>query len=301
MKRVLVTGANGFIGRHSIEPLLSKGYDVHCVTSREPTKEESGVTWHQADLLSEGECACLFKEVRPSHLLHFAWYTKPGEYWVSEKNIDWVVASLHMLKNFKANGGERLTFAGTCAEYDWNYGFCSENVTPSTPGTFYGTCKNDLRQISGSFCKQNGISFSWGRIFFLYGPYEHPSRLVSSMIISLLKGEEAKCSHGGQIRDFIYSEDVASAFAALLNSNTEGTVNIASGEPVAISTIVNLISSKIGRPDLVRFGAVPVPADDPPMIVADTRRLNDEVGWTPEFDLEKGLNKAIEWWKERTI
>ncbi|HEY3272822.1 MAG TPA: NAD(P)-dependent oxidoreductase [Methanocella sp.] len=296
MKRVLVTGGSGFIGQHALPYLVEKGYEVHCVTSGAPRKE-SAVQWHRADLFSESECREIFRSVKPSHLLHFAWYTEPGKYWTSEKNLEWVRASLDILKNFKASGGTRATFAGTCAEYDRNFGFCSEGITPCVPDTLYGTCKNSLRQMASSYSELNHVSFSWGRIFFLYGPGEHPSRLVSSVIRSLLRNEEAKCTHGDQIRDFLHAEDVASAFAALLDCNVEGPVNIASGEPVSLKTVINGIGVKIGNPARISFGAIPVPANDPPVILADTRRLNKEVGWKQKYSLDAGLDDVIEWWK----
>jgi nucleoside-diphosphate-sugar epimerase len=298
MKRVIITGATGFIGRQALKHVDRKNFEIHCVTTKNVKSGNQGIIWHTADLLNAQECNDLFNAVNPTHLLHFAWYTEPGKYPVSEKNIDWLNASLLMLKHFGRCNGERVTFAGTCFEYDLQYGFCSENVTPDRPKTMYGICKNSLRQVSESFCAQNDISFSWGRIFFLYGPHEPPSRLVPSVIISLLKDEQAKVSHGKQIRDFLHSEDVASAMVALLESDVKGIVNIGSGVPVSIKDVVHKISVMLGRTELVRFGTIPTPEEDPPLIVADVRRLTEEVGWKPRYNLDNGLDKTIEWWKE---
>jgi len=299
MRRVIITGARGFIGRQALQYLDRKNFEIHSITTHQNVESgNQGVIWHTTDLLNAQECYDLFNTVNPSHLLHFAWYTEPGKYQTSEKNIDWLHASLLILKYFNKFNGERVTFAGTCFEYDLNYGFCSENVTPDRPRTLYGMCKNSLRQVSESFCAQNDISFSWGRIFFLYGPHEHPSRLVPSVIISLLKGEQAKVTHGKQIRDFLYSEDVASAMVALMESDVKGTVNIGSGVPVSIKDIVNKISLILGRTELIRYGAIQTPEDEPPLIVADVRRLNNEVGWRQRYNLDAGLDKTIQWWKK---
>ncbi|MFA5771259.1 MAG: NAD(P)-dependent oxidoreductase [Thermoplasmata archaeon] len=299
MRRVIVTGAKGFIGRHSIQYLRDKNFEVHCVTTKNASvNDDKGVMWHRLDLLNEKECYDLFSTVRPSHLLHFAWYTEHGKYWTSDRNHDWVNASMSMLKHFKEFNGKRATFAGTCAEYDWGFGLCSEDTTPIMPKTRYGRCKNSLRQTAESFCKQYDISFSWGRIFHLFGPNEQPSRLVPSVILSLLNNNEAKCTDGTQIRDFLYSEDVASAFVSLLESSVDGAVNIASGEPVSVHDLVGKIGQKIGKVKLIRFGALPQPKDEPPLIVADIRKLKSEVCWKPKYDLEQGLDRTIEWWRE---
>ena len=260
-----------------------------------------GVQWHMADLFNPIHIGSLIEKIGPTHLLHFAWYTKPGEYWTSIENLRWLQASLDILQVFKRHGGRRVLMAGTCAEYDWRYGYCSEQITPLNPATLYGTCKKSLYEVLISYARQEGLSASWGRVFFLYGPHEHPSRLVPSIINALLDERVAPCTLGTQIRDFLYVEDVASAFAALLDSNLEGSVNIASGEPVALREITHLLAEKLGRLDLVRLGAVPIPKTDPPLLVADTQRLRQEIGWTPVYNLDTGLDKTIDWWNRQRI
>ena len=99
------------------------------------------------------------------------------------------------------------------------------------PCTPYAECKIALQQTLADVGRTQGLSTAWGRIFFQFGPHEHPERLVASVIISLLSGREAPCTHGRQIRSFLHVADVGAAFAALLDSELEGAVNIGSGEP----------------------------------------------------------------------
>ena len=117
------------------------------------------------------------------------------------------------------------------------------------------------------------------------------------MIRSLLQGKVARCSHGNQVRDFLYVEDVADAFVALLNSEVSGPINIASGRPIALRELIYKIAAKFKREDLIQLGAISTPQDEPPLLVADVKRLQDEVGWTPKCDLDTGLEQTIEWWK----
>jgi nucleoside-diphosphate-sugar epimerase len=186
--------------------------------------------------------------------------------------------------------------AGSCAEYDWRYSFCKEGLTPLNPNTVYGTCKQSLQQMFDSIINTMDISGVWGRIFFLYGPHEHPARLVSSVIRSILLDRPADCSHGNQMRDFLYVKDVADAFVALLESNITGPVNIASGQPLPLKEIIYKIAEKLNRPDLVRLGALETPADDPELLAGDTNRLFNEVGWQPKYNLDQGLEETIVWW-----
>src|ERR1700683_920706 len=108
-KRVLVTGAGGFIGRSSIAPLKDKGFEVHAVfsgaASAHTRGELQGVVTHVADLLSEGQVDALLRRVAPSHLLHFAWIATPGIYWHSADNFRWVASSQYLLRKFRSLGG----------------------------------------------------------------------------------------------------------------------------------------------------------------------------------------------------
>lgn len=298
MKRVLITGATGFIGRPCAVRLAESGCEVHAV-SKTSRGDLPGVTWHSVDLLEPGRAAKLVREVQPTHLLHLAWITTPGVYLKSPENLRWVEASLGLLDAFAAHGGRRAVLAGTCFEYDWTHGWLREGVTPLAPRTLYGVCKRSLQMLAEEYCKSVGVSCAWARLFYLYGPGEHPRRLVPSVIGPLLRGEPARCTAGLQARDYLHSEDAADALTALLDSNVEGPVNVASGRPTAVRDVIYHIADQVGGRDLVQLGSLPTPPDDPPLIVADVKRLKEELGWSPRYDLARGLEQTIRWWQSR--
>lgn len=298
MKKVLVTGGNGFIGRHCLPLLQAQGYEVHAVDLTVVEAEHPDVKWHKADLLDFAQVSILVGQVQPTHLLHLAWYAIPGKFWTSMDNFRWVQASLDLLQTFASHGGHRVVMAGTCAEYDWKHGYCSEEMTPLSPATLYGACKHSLQVMMDAFSRQTGLSSAWGRVFFLYGPHEHPDRLVSSVIRSVLNGDPAHCSHGNQVRDFLHVEDVASAFVAILESDVQGPVNIGSGRPICLKEVINKIGEKTGRLNLIRLGEKAAPEDDPQLLIADTRRLREEVNWSARHGLDAGLDQTIQWWKD---
>ena len=134
-------------------------------------------------------------------------------------------------------------------------------------------------------------------MFFVFGPHESPARLGGSVARALVRGERAACSHGRQQRDFIYSEDLADAFAALLLSPVEGTVNLATGEATEVRTLVRALAAAAGRPELVDFGARPANPNEPDVLLADTARLRDEVGWVPPSGLAQRAADTIAWWR----
>lgn len=297
MKRVLITGAKGFIGRFCVPLLLQSGYEVHAVSSSEVMPHEGNVNWHKCNLLNETQQKELLKKVKPTHLLHLAWYTAHGLFWQAKENLDWLKASLHFFQTFAEEGGKRFVGSGTCAEYDFQAGYCIENTTPLKPSTLYGSAKNACQDILSHLSKQMDVNFAWGRVFHLYGPYEGEKRLVPSVILSLLKGNKALCSHGKQIRDLLYVEDVASAFVALLSSQVSGSVNIVSGQPAALHEVIQMIGRQLKRPEAICLGAIDAAKNDPPMLVGSSCRLHQEVGWQPQVDREAGISKTIHWWQ----
>jgi nucleoside-diphosphate-sugar epimerase len=281
-RRVLVTGAGGFIGRQAVPLLRDHGFEVHA-----PGRAE-------ADLLVPGVPAALIDRVRPTHLLHLAWNAIPGQFWTAPDNLDWVAASLALFRAFAASGGTRAVCVGTCAEYDWSHSELDEAATPCAPASLYGVAKDSLRRLLAASPQR--VRFAWGRVFFLYGPHEAPARLVPHVITSLLAGREALCGDGLVERDFMHVADVAAALVALLESDAEGPVNIASGHCVRLRDVIQAIGTQIGRPELIRLGARSSPANEPPRLAASVRRLTEEVGFRSIRTLDDGIADTIDWW-----
>ncbi len=300
MKRILVTGLSGHIGRYCLPMLLDKGYQIiGCGRGEPPDFASNLVEWHKADLLDLIATEQLVHEIKPTHLLNLAWYTEHGKFFNSPINIRWVEVGMILLRAFAEAGGTRFVGAGTCAEYDWNYPLLCEETTPRQPATPFGKFKNSLFEISSTYAALSNVSFAWGRVFFVYGPNELPSKLVTSVILSLLNGEPARCSLGTQVRDFSHVHDIAAGFVGLLENDAEGGVNIASGAPVRVSEITETIGNIIGRPELIELGAIPMAENDPPVISGDVRRLRDEIGVVPRYGLKDGLEDTVNHYREK--
>ena len=295
---VLVTGATGFIGRASCSALHQAGCTV-IGTYRGATAPEGMdyVTWVAADLTQKDSIATLMQQQRPSHLLALAWYMGPGNQQALE-NFHWLQHSIDLLFEFARAGGQRVTFCGSCMEYDWSQPIkLHESNTPLQPASEYGAAKAALFTAYTPLCHKLDLSASWARPFFLYGPGENPRRLASDVIISLLEGREALCTHGRQKRDFLHVADVADALVQLLLSDLEGPLNIGSGHAIALADLVGEVGRQIGASELIRLGARDARPDDPPLVEADVTRLRETLGWTPKFDLKAGLADTIRWWR----
>jgi nucleoside-diphosphate-sugar epimerase len=298
MTKVLLTGARGFVGRQIAKGLAARGMEVHAVSSVGADPSIPAEAWYRVNLMDKLATQALVDDVRPTHLVHAAWDATHGAFWTSDANYAWLSASLSLVEAFQLAGGQRLVMVGSCVEYDWRFGFCSEDVTPLNPSLPYGVCKASLFRLCLAYSNTHNISFAWARIFHVYGPYEGHKRLVSSVVRAILAGTEAHCTDGTQIRDMMHVEDAGSAIAALCASQVTGAVNIGTGKPTALSDVAREIGKQLGRPDLLRLGALPSRPDDPPLLVADNRKLNFEVGFKPLYDLSSGIARTIAFWRD---
>lgn len=299
MKRLLVTGGRGFIGRHCLEPAIAAGYEVHATLTQGTVPDDLAtldLRWHSADLLVPGACEDLVMKLRPSHVLHAAWETTHGSYWTSPNNLSWLALGARFLAAFAACGGQRFVSVGTCAEYDWSEGHLVEGETPDNPVTFYGRIKLAHHHALMAAAEQIGFSAATGRIFFGYGPHENPKRIIPYACQRLAAGQPAKFASGHLVRDFMHANDIGRGFVALLDSELGGICNVSSGKAVLLADIVNEIGRLSGRPELVHLGALPERAGDPLELVGANSKLKG-TGWRPRMTLATGLEETYWWWE----
>ncbi len=298
LSKILVTGAAGFIGLACVKQLTRAGHSVIATYRKDPHPElDTDVSWVRVDVTDTLEVSAVLQQHQPSHLLALAWYMGPGNQHALE-NFRWMQHSIDLLFAFAKAGGKRVTFCGSCMEYDWSKPVkLHEETTPLIPATEYGAAKAGFSVAFDRLCGALGLSGAWARPFFLYGPGENSRRLAADVILSLLEGRKALCTHGHQKRDFLHVDDVARAMIGLLNSNLNGPFNIGSGAAIPLAELINEIARQIDAEDLVRLGARKAREGDPPLVEADNTRLRQMLGWSPKFTLETGIADTIAWWR----
>lgn len=291
--RVLVTGASGFIGRHCVQALLHAGYEVHGVSRTSAPSIIPGVHWHHADILQPSAVTKLLEECRPTHLIHSAWSVADASYWTSMDNLTWAVRSTDLLQAAQRHGVQRVLGIGTCAEYGVDHDLCHERSTPMRPAGVYAQAKYATQILFDAAANTLRLSTAWARLFFPYGPFDHPNKLVPYTITQLLKGEPAHFSSGTQMRDLLFASDVGSAIVSVLRSRLTGPVNIASGVGLTVGDVVLRIGELMGRPDLIRRGVRQLGALEANRWVASVDRLTHETGWRATTPLDEGLLATI--------
>lgn len=290
--RVLLTGASGFLGRHVIQSLRHQGIETVALGRQCP--REGGVTdFLTADLLTTPDMAALVQAAGATHLLHLAWFAEHGRYWTSPLNLRWVEASMRLVEAFCANGGQHVVVAGSCAEYDWTYGYCREDHTPLQAATLYGTAKDATRRLVMAICAQHQVPCAWGRVFLPFGAGEVAQRLIPSLI-AVFRGQRAPFGvNASAYRDFLHVSDVAQGFRCLLQRGANGAFNISSGQATLLADLVRALADLLDADAQAVLGLTSARPGEPHLLVGANDRIQ-ALGWQPTLSLAQGLRLVVE-------
>lgn len=284
--KVMLTGATGFVGRYVAKELERQ--DIEYVSVQRGMASDDRAI--QMDLLATDELEALFQKFKPTHLVHVAWYAEHGKYWESELNVQWVLATRRLVEAFCSSGGQHVVITGTCAEYDWTHGYCVEDVTPLKPNSLYGICKDTTRRVIELIVEKHGVSMSWARVFFPYGPGETSQRLIPSLF-KAFKGEILPFGvNASSYRDLMHVEDVARAILACAESKFVGAINICSGKPMQISEVVEAVARINNCDPKIILKLAPKNQALNEFLVGDNKKLK-RLGWKQEVMLNNGLLK----------
>ncbi|MFI5284055.1 MAG: NAD-dependent epimerase/dehydratase family protein [Candidatus Dormibacterales bacterium] len=298
---ILVTGAAGFVGSQVVRQMGESEAVVALVRPGRPRPRLDGLRGRieivEADLADEAAVAAVLARYKPSTCIHAAWYAEPGKYLTSPENLGSLRSSLSLLEELATVGCRHLVGVGTCFEYEMQSAPLTEESL-TKPVTLYAAAKLAFSLVAAQRASQLGIGMAWARLFYIYGPFEDQRRLVPSAIKALSAGQQFPTTSGGQVRDYLHIEDVASGLCALSRLRLSGTFNVCSGEAVTIAGLVQTLGELLGRPELVRLGAYPTREGDPAYVCGDNHKLRTEAGWSPRYSLRDGLAQTIEWCKE---
>ena len=309
MKKILITGASGFLGMSIVSELAEfGGYDIYAVASgRRNVVFPNGVNTVTADLLDRERSKRLIEEIRPEIMVHLAWGLSEPGFLKSVNNLVWLEESLRMLRFFLESGGKYFTFAGSSAEYGSFRGFSENgetandatdaNVANLANVTLYGQCKNSFHRIASNLCGASGIKYVNLRFFPTLGKRVRANVAVPMAIAAFTAGERFVCKSPYNIWDFISVDDASKATCAVIQKQYSGVVNIASGVPRMVGDVFRTIAKKMNCEHLLSLNFENSAKE---ILVANTDALNNVIGYICSTELDEMLDGMIASISKRT-
>jgi nucleoside-diphosphate-sugar epimerase len=276
--RVAVSGATGFVGRHVVAELERRGIETILLLRAPATMPQRGTARLilQADVEESG--AEVFEAAgRPDVLIHLAWGGLPN-YRSLHHFERQTVAHYRWLKDLLNAGLARLVVAGTCFEYGMLSGPLDEAMG-TRPATPYGFAKDILRRQLEWLAAERPFSFTWARLFYMYGEGQSSGSLLPQLRAAAERGHEAfPMSDGEQLRDYLPVAEVARLLVLLARGPGHGIVNVCSGRPISVRRLVEDWILEHGwriRPD---YGRYPYPDYEPIAFWGDRTKLDRCLG-----------------------
>ncbi len=271
--KVAVTGASGYIGRHVLAALLQAGVRPLAIT-RDPARLSG---FGQAvDILPLDLAHCQATDVarlgQPDVLLHLAWDGLPN--YRSLRHVEAELPQQYRFLNLMVQAGlPSLVVTGSCLEYGLQEGALRE-AQPTEPTTAYGLAKDTLRRMLGLLQEASPFAFTWARLFYSYGEGQSGNSLYPALQACLQRGEPTfRMSGGAQVRDFLPVErQAAMLVAAALSGRELGTVNLCSGQPRTVRSMVEAWIEASGRTVALDLGYYPYPDYEPMSFWGDRTR-----------------------------
>lgn len=273
--KVAVTGASGFIGRHVAQALLERGVEVIACARDTARLGALPASARRVRLdIAEPTASDYDRLQRPDLLLHLAWDGLPN-YRSPHHEQQELPRQYAFLRGLVASGLPALLVTGTCFEYGMQSGALSEDA-PAQPANPYGQAKHSLHRQLELLRQQHPFAFTWARLFYMYGDGQSPQSLYPALRTAAARGDARFPMSGGeQLRDYLPVEEVARTLVRLaLLPQGAGTVNVCSGRPVTVRSLVEGWISEHGWAITPEFGRYPYPDHEPMAFWGERTRLD---------------------------
>jgi nucleoside-diphosphate-sugar epimerase len=303
-KKILVTGASGFIGSCLARHLLEKGDEVHLFL-REGSKQ-----WrlqdvlprfqvHKVDLANRESVFSAVSGIRPDVIYHLATYGAYAQQKDPQLSVSTnVLGTMNLADSCREFGGAMVNVS-TSSEYGIkNHPIREDDVLE--PNSLYGVSKSAATLYCSHLSRDFGVPITTFRIFAAYGYYEEPMRLIPSLIVSYLKNAPPRLASPDSVRDFIFIEDIISAFEKAPDTPAaKGQIlNLACGKQHTISELATVVKKLTGSSLDPVWGSTQKKQSEPPMWVADMSKTRKALGWEPSNSLDAGLEKSVAWYRK---
>ncbi len=299
MKKAVVTGAGGFIGRALVEELAQSGYRVFAVLRRPPPK------WEWKDKSVEVVCRPLSQIAELEHLIpdrdidlffHLAWEGTAGEGRANSRlqlqNIQWAIDCVEVAANM---GCSRVVCSGSICEQEV-LAALGTSGTALPPDSLYGSAKLTAHCMCSAVAGSRGIPLLWPVITNAYGAGEKSPRLINGSIRAMLRGEPLRFTKATQPYDFVYITDVARALRLIGERGSPFCEYIiGSPRPKPLKEFLMEMRDVVAPHHALEFGALPFTGQELPLSAFDGSRTRRDTGCWPEVSFAEGIRRTAHW------
>lgn len=301
--RTLVTGGAGFIGSHLVDKLIKEGHKVVVIDNLSTGKKENlnpKAAFYKIDIRSP-KINQIFRKEKPQIVFHYAAQIdvrKSVENPIEDAKIN-ILGTLNILENCKKNKVKKIIFASSVGVYGDSKKLPLKENYPLNPISPYPITKLAIEKYLNYYQSQ-GLDFVSLRYSNIYGPRQISTGeggVIAIFIDKLLKGEKPTIfGDGNQTRDFLYVDDAIEAAIKALKAPSGSIYNVGTGKEITINNLLKLLSSILD----VKTKPISRPLRKGEIIRSriDYSKARRELGWKPEYSLEKGLQKTIGWFKQ---
>jgi nucleoside-diphosphate-sugar epimerase len=306
MKRVIITGATGFVGANLTRRLLQEGYEVNLLvrpgyTSWRLDAIRPDVRLYQVNLEDPSSVASAVAAVRPDWIFHLAAY---GAY-SSQKDVHRMVntnilGTINLLQACLETGFESFVNTGSSSEYGFKDRAPAENEWVE-PNSHYAVTKASATQFCRYTAQQHGLHVTTLRLYSVYGPYEEPTRLLPTLIACGMTGKLPPLVDGNVARDFVYVDDVNEAYllAAKRTDVERGAIyNVGTGVQTTIREVVTVARQLMKITAEPEWGSMPDRQWDTNAWVSNNAKLRNELRWEPRNTFEQGFRLMVDWFQQ---
>lgn len=269
-KRILVTGAGGYIGRYVVKELCDKEIQVIAADVKSEGIDNRAQVVCQ-NIFSGSEK--IFEELgSPDACIHMAW--RNGFIHNSPTHMGDLSAHYTFIHNMISGGLKQLAVMGTMHEVGYYEGAIDEN-TPCNPISMYGVAKDALRRSTLLLAEQNDICLQWLRAFYIYGDDKRNNSIFSKLTIAAEEGKKTFPFTSGKNKyDFISVEELAKQIAAAsMQTEVSGIINCCTGNPISLGEKVESFIKEHGFDIKLDYGAFPDRAYDSPAEWGDAEKI----------------------------
>lgn len=307
MSRILITGGTGFVGANLTRRLLQQGHEIHLLVrphykSWRIKDIKPDLRLHSVNLEDEELLTRRIDRIKPERIFHLAVH---GAY-SYQNNLKEIIntniiGTVNLLQACIKTGFDVFVNTGSSSEYGY------KDYPPSEtewldPNSYYAITKASATLFCRYIAQSHNLRIPTLRLYSVYGTYEEPTRLMPTLIKRGLKGELPPLVNPKIARDYVYIDDVIEAYllAAMMDTTELGAVfNVGTGIQTTLRDVVEIARRVLKIKAKPQWGSMPDRHWDTNAWVADNRKIQDELGWTPYYSFEQGFKEMVTWYKQQ--